>query len=100
MRPSRDRWRGCRRRSPPKKLGAGDAVARAAAHIEIGFDGDEHQLTVVFSAERNMCGAEQVDLVPLVHLGDPPAPGEGAGEARRAPGHGRAPISFGSRTRS
>ena len=40
-----------------------------------------------------------LDLVPLVHFGDPPAPGEGAGDARRAPGHVAAPISFGSRTR-
>jgi hypothetical protein len=41
--------------------------------------------------------AEQVDFVPLVHLRDPPTPGEGAGEARRALGHVVAPISFGTR---
>src|SRR6516162_5607189 len=34
-----------------------------------------------------------------VHLGDPPSPGKGPGEARRASRH-VAPISFGSRTRS
>src|ERR1700761_163892 len=57
----------------PGELGAGGAAARAVAHVEIGFDGDEQQLAAVLPAECNMRGAEQVDLVPLVHMSDPPS---------------------------
>ena len=63
----------------PRELGAGGTVAQA----EISFDGDEHQLAAALSAERNMRSAKQVDLVRLVRLRDPPAPGKGAGEAPR-----------------
>src|SRR5690349_12230903 len=58
----------------PGELGTGSAVARAVAHVEIGFDSDEHQFATVLATERNVRRSEQVDLVPLVHLGDPPAP--------------------------
>ena len=75
------------------------AIAPAVAHVEIGFDGEKRKFTEVFATEGNVRRSGQVDLVPLVHLGDPPAPGEGAGKTRRAPGHIIAPISFGSRTK-
>src|SRR6187397_926992 len=77
----------------PGELGAGGTVARAVAHVEIGFDGDKHQFAAILAAERNVRRSEQV------HLGDPPPPGEGAGEAGWATAHVVAPISFGSRTR-
>src|SRR6476659_2466560 len=83
----------------PGELGAGGTVARAVAHVEIGFAGDHHQFAAILAAERNVRRSEQVELVPLVHLGDPPPPGEGAGEAGWATAHVVAPISFGSRTR-
>src|SRR5678810_295307 len=83
----------------PGELGAGGTVARAVAHVEIGFDGDKYQFAAILAAERDVRRSEQVDLVPLVHLGDPPATGEGAGEVARATAHVVAPISFGSRTR-
>src|SRR5947209_8077392 len=83
----------------PRELSAGGTVARAIAHIEIGFDGEKRQFAAVLAGKGDVRVAEQVDLVPLVHFGDPPAPGKGAGEARRAPGHLGTPISFGSRTR-
>ena len=78
------------------ELGAGGAIARAVAHVEIGVDGEKREFTVVLATEGNVGRSGQVDLVSLVHLGDPPSPGKGPGEAR----HALAPISFGSRTRS
>src|SRR6516164_6144017 len=83
----------------PGELGAGGAIARAVAHVEIGLDGEKHKFTTVLATEGNVRRSGQVDLVPLVHLGDLPSPGKGPGEARRASRH-VAPISFGSRTRS
>src|SRR6516164_7730766 len=83
----------------PGELGAGDAIARAVAHVEIGVDGEKRKFTVVLATEGNVRRSAQVDLVPLVHLGDPPSPGKGPGEARRASRHVAA-ISFGTRTRS
>src|SRR5215471_12979297 len=77
----------------PGELGAGGAIARAVAHVEIGFDGEKRNFTTVLATDVRRSG--QVDLVPLVHLGDPPSPGKGPGEARRASRH-VAPISFGS----
>src|SRR6516165_12272908 len=79
----------------PGELGAGGAIARAVAHVEIGVDGEKRKFTVVLATEGNVRRSAQVDLVPLVHLGDPPSPGKGPGEARRASRDG-APISFGS----
>ena len=84
---------------PSQENSAQAAPSRAVAHVEIGFDGDEHQFAAVLAAERDVRGSEQVDLVPLVHLGDPPTPGEGTGDARRTPDHVVAPISLGTRTR-
>jgi len=83
----------------PGELGAGGAIARAVAHVEIGFDGEKRKFTAVFATEGNVRRSGQVDLVSLVHLGDSPSPGKGPGEARRASRH-VAPISFCSRTRS
>src|SRR6516165_7918674 len=79
----------------PGELGAGGAIARAVAHVEIGFDGEKRKFTAVLATEGNVLRSGQVDLVPHVHLGDPPSPGKGPGEARRASRH-VAPISFGS----
>src|ERR1700751_411877 len=83
----------------PGELGAGSAAGGAVAHVEIGFDGEKRNFTAVLATEGNVRRSGQVDLVPLVHLGDPPSPGKHPGEARRASRH-VAPISFGSRTRS
>src|SRR6516164_4805075 len=83
----------------PGELGAGSAIARAVAHVEIGFDGEKRKFTLALATEGNVRRSGQVDLVPLVHLGDSPSPGKGPGDARRASRH-VAPISFGSRTRS
>ena len=55
----------------------------------------ETQLTAVLATEGNVRRSGQVDLVPFVHHGDPPSPGKGPGEARRASRH-VAPIGFGS----
>src|SRR5262252_6455103 len=60
----------------PGELGAGGAIARAVAHVEIGFDGEKRQFTAVLATEGNVLRSGQVDLVPLVHLGDPPSPGK------------------------
>src|SRR6516162_3705472 len=79
----------------PGELGAGGAIARAVAHVEIGFDSEKREFTVVLATEGNVGRSGQVDLVPLVHLGDPPSPGKGPGEARRASRH-IALISFGN----
>ena len=79
----------------PGELGAGGAIARAVAHVEIGVDGEKREFTVVLATEGNVRRSGQVDLVSLVHLGDPPSPGKSPGEARRASRDG-APISFGS----
>jgi hypothetical protein len=86
-------------RPSQKNSAAGGAIARAVAHVEIGFDGEKRKFTAVLATEGNVRRSGQVDLVPLVHLGDPPSPGKRPGDARRASRH-VAPISFGSRTRS
>src|SRR6516164_5811818 len=59
----------------PGELGAGGAIAPAVAHVEIGLDGEKRNFTAVFATEGNVRRSGQVDLVPLVHLGDPPSPG-------------------------
>jgi hypothetical protein len=84
---------------PSQENSAQGAIARAVAHVEIGFDGEKRKFTAVLATEGNVRRSGQVDLVPPVHLGDPPSPVKGTGEARRASRH-IAPISFGSRTRS
>jgi len=65
----------------PGELGAGGAIARAVAHVEIGFDGEKRKFTAVFATEGNVRRSGQVDLVSLVHLGDPPSPGKGPGRS-------------------
>src|ERR1051325_3422336 len=84
----------------PGELGTSGTVTRAVAHVQIGFDGEKLQFTAVRAGEGDVRGSEQVDLVPLVHLGNAPAPGKRSSEARSASRHAADPISFGSRTRS
>jgi len=79
----------------PGELSAGGAIARAVAHVEIGVDGEKREFTVVLATEGNVHRSGQVDLVPLVYLGDPPSPGKDPGEARRA-SRDVAPIGFSS----
>jgi len=55
----------------PGELGAGGAIARAVAHVEIGFDGEKRNFTVVLATEGNVRRSAQVDLVPI-DLGQPP----------------------------
>jgi hypothetical protein len=46
-----------------------------------------------------MSGFKEIEVFPLLHLGDPPAPGEDASEAGRALGHDAASISLAARRR-
>src|ERR1700720_682924 len=83
----------------PRELRAGRTVARAVADVEIRLDDAENQLAVILAGEGDVRGLEEINLFPLIHLGDPPAPCEGPGEGRGAPGQVVAAISFGARTR-
>ena len=38
----------------PGELGAGGAIARAVAHVEIGFDGEKRKFTGVLTTEGNV----------------------------------------------
>jgi len=38
----------------PGELGAGGAIARAVAHVEIGFDGEKRKFTAVLATEGNV----------------------------------------------
>jgi len=49
----------------PGELGAGSAIARAVAHVEIGVDGEKRKFTVVLATDGNVRRSAQVDLVPL-----------------------------------
>src|ERR1043166_3822911 len=84
----------------PGELGTSGTVTRAIAHVQIGFDREKLQFTAVRAGEANVRGSKQLDLVPLVHLGNAPTPGKRSSEARSASRHAADPISFGRRTRS
>src|ERR1051325_3618566 len=67
----------------PGELGTSGTVTRAVAHVQIGFNREKLQFTAVRAGEANVRGSEQLDLVPLVHLGNAPTPGTRAKLAAR-----------------
>ena len=49
----------------PGELGAGGAIARAVAHVDIAVDGEKRKFTVVLATEGNVRRSGQVDLVRI-----------------------------------
>ncbi len=101
MRPIRDRRQGQSRRVPPRELRAGGSVARAVADVEEALERTEGDFAVSCAVEGEVRFLNEVEevVVPIVHLDDAPAAGEGLGEGGN-PGHQPVPVmSLGSRTR-
>src|SRR5579863_9988124 len=72
----------------PRELRAGRPVARAVADVESRFDRAEDQLAAVFAGKGDVRGLEEIEVLPLIHLGDLPAPRERCSEGRGSPAHG------------
>jgi len=86
-------------RTFPCELGASRTVPRPIAHVEIGFDGAKNEFTAFLAGEGDVRGFEQIKVLPLIHLDNPPPSGKGSGEGRSTPNHGATAFGLRSRTR-
>src|SRR5689334_301563 len=62
----------------PGELRAGRSVARAVADVEIRLDGTKDQLAAILADKGDVRRFEEIEVFPLIHLGDAPPPREDA----------------------
>ena len=85
----------------PRELRAGRSVACAVAGVEEALECAEGDLAIrrVLEAEMRFLDEVEEVIVPVVHLDDAPAAGEGLGEGWNLCHQAVSAMSLGSRTR-